>query len=52
MFVSDTPMPTMWCPQDEWVKAIKEPDTDINFSKEELDIVMGKAAQAVFNIKD
>ncbi|MBW1863537.1 MAG: amidohydrolase [Deltaproteobacteria bacterium] len=52
MFASDTPMPTLWCPQDEWVKAIKEPDTDIHFSKEELDIIMGKAAQAVFNIED
>jgi hypothetical protein len=51
LFASDTPMPTFWCPEDEWVKAIKEPDTDIPFSKEELDIVMGKAAQAVFNIE-
>lgn len=52
LFASDTPMPTLWCPQDEWVKAIKEPDTDVPFSREELDIIMGKAAQAVFNIED
>ena len=51
LFASDTPMPTFWCPQDEWVKAIKEPDTDISFNKEEIDIIMGKAAQAVFNIE-
>jgi predicted TIM-barrel fold metal-dependent hydrolase len=52
LFASDTPMPTFWCPEEEWVRAIKEPDTDIPFSKEELDIVMGKAAQVVFNIEE
>lgn len=50
MFASDAPMPTLWLPQDEWVKAIKDPDTDVPFSGEELDIIMGKAAAAVFNI--
>jgi uncharacterized protein len=52
MFASDSPMPTFWCPTDEWVKAINQPDTDISFSREELDIIMGKAAQAVFNIEE
>lgn len=51
LFASDTPMPTFWCPEDEWVKAIKEPDTDIPFTHEEIDIVMGKAAQLVFNVE-
>lgn len=52
LFASDTPMPTFWCPEEEWVKAIKEPDTDIPFTQEERDIVMGKAAQLVFNVED
>jgi predicted TIM-barrel fold metal-dependent hydrolase len=52
LFASDTPMPTFWCPEDEWVKVIKEPDTDIPFTQEEIDIVMGKAAQLVFNVED
>ncbi|MBW1799781.1 MAG: amidohydrolase [Deltaproteobacteria bacterium] len=52
LFASDTPLPTFWVPQDEWVKAIKEPNTKIPFSREELDIIMGKAAQAVFNIEN
>jgi predicted TIM-barrel fold metal-dependent hydrolase len=51
LFASDSPMPTFWCPQDEWVKAIKEPDTDIPFSKEETEIIMGEAAKKVFGIE-
>jgi predicted TIM-barrel fold metal-dependent hydrolase len=50
LFASDAPMPNAWVPLDEWVKAINEPDTDIPFSRDELDIVMGKAAQVVFNL--
>jgi hypothetical protein len=50
LFASDAPMPNSWVPLDEWVKAINEPEGDIEFSREELDIVMGKAAQAVFNL--
>ena len=52
MFASDAPLPTFLCPQDEWVSAISEPDTDIVFTKEEIEIIMGKAAQGVFNIED
>jgi len=52
LFASDAPMPTFWVPQNEWVSAIKDPDTDVPFSREELDIIMGKAAQAVFSIED
>jgi predicted TIM-barrel fold metal-dependent hydrolase len=51
LFASDTPLPTFWVPQPEWVNAIKKPDTNISFSNEELDIVMGKAAQAVFDME-
>jgi len=51
LFASDAPMPTFWCPTPEWTRAIKEPATDIPFSQEEIDLVMGKAAQAVFNVE-
>jgi len=52
LFASDTPLPTFLVPQDEWVNAIKKPDTQIPFSSEELDIIMGKAAQSVFEIEN
>ena len=51
LFASDTPLPTFWVSQDEWVNAINNPDTRIPFSREELNIIMGKAALAVFNIE-
>ena len=50
LFASDAPLPNNFVPLDAWVRAIKEPETEIPFSGEELDIVMGKAAQAVFDI--
>jgi predicted TIM-barrel fold metal-dependent hydrolase len=52
LFASDSPLPTFLVPQDEWVNVIKKPDTQIPFSSEELDIVMGKAAQPVFDIEN
>jgi len=33
------------------VKAIKEPKTDLKFSAEEIDFVLGKSAEAVFDTK-
>lgn len=51
MFATDTPMPNFWLPMDEWVKAIKEPQTtEVKFTSEEIDLVMGKAAEAVFDL--
>jgi len=38
-------------PEDEWVKAIKEPKTEIKFSEEEKEWILGKTAQTVFDIK-
>jgi predicted TIM-barrel fold metal-dependent hydrolase len=51
MFGSGFPNPNVLTPEAEWVKAIKEPKTSVKFTKEELDWVMGKSAQAVFDIK-
>jgi len=50
LFASDAPMPTFWCPMDEWVDAIKKPMSDVRFTQEEIEIIMGKAAQKVFTI--
>jgi len=49
LFASDYPLPSFWVPQHEWVNAIKKPDTRIPFTPEELEIIMGKAAQTVFS---
>jgi hypothetical protein len=37
-------------PEAVWVKAIKEPKTDITFTEEEKARVLGGAARKVFNI--
>ncbi len=50
LFASDTPLPTSWIPNDRWVRAINDPQTDVPFAREELDIVLGRAAAAVFGL--
>lgn len=51
MFASDAPLPTFWLPQSEWVKAIKQPKTsEVKFASEEIEIILGKAAEAVFDL--
>jgi predicted TIM-barrel fold metal-dependent hydrolase len=48
LFATDAPLPTFYLPTKDWVNAISEPDTDIEFTREERDIILGKAAEAVF----
>jgi predicted TIM-barrel fold metal-dependent hydrolase len=48
LFATDAPLPTFYMPTRDWVQAINEPDTDIEFTREERDIILGKAAEAVF----
>lgn len=48
MFASDAPLPTYYLPTREWVKVFKEPKTDIEFTQHEMDMILGKAAEAVF----
>jgi len=52
MWASDWPSQENIVPRAEWLKAIKEPQTDVEFSREEIEIILGKAAQAVFGIPD
>lgn len=49
LFATDAPLPTFYMTVREWVEAIDEPNTEINFTREERDIILGKAAQAVFS---
>ena len=52
MWGTDWPQPDTITPLGKWIDAIKEPRTTILFSKEEREIILGKAAQKVFNIPD
>jgi predicted TIM-barrel fold metal-dependent hydrolase len=48
LFATDAPLPTFYLPTKDWVDAIDNPKTDIEFTREERDIILGKAAEAVF----
>ncbi|MBW2031578.1 MAG: amidohydrolase family protein, partial [Deltaproteobacteria bacterium] len=52
MWASDWPSQENIVSRREWLKAFQEPDTDIQFTSEEIEIILGKAAQAVFGIPD
>jgi hypothetical protein len=52
LFSSDSPDGDAMLPEKEWVEVFKNPKTDVKFTKEEMDIVLGKAAQKVFDIRD
>lgn len=52
MWASDWPSQENIIPRAEWLKAIKEPQTDIKFSQEEIEIILSRAAQAVFGIPE
>jgi predicted TIM-barrel fold metal-dependent hydrolase len=48
LFATDAPLPTFYLPTRDWVNAIDDPKTDIEFTRDERDIILGKAAEAVF----
>jgi hypothetical protein len=50
LFASDAPLPTLWLSQSDWVKAIKEPATEVSFTSEEIEIILGKTAETVFDL--
>lgn len=52
MWASDWPSQENIMPRAEWLRAVKEPKTEIQFSSEEIEIILGKAAQAVFGIPE
>lgn len=49
LFASDAPLPTFYLPTKDWIEVFRNPQTDIKFTKEEMDLILGKAAQAVFD---
>jgi predicted TIM-barrel fold metal-dependent hydrolase len=52
MWASDWPSQENIVSRADWLKAFQQPDTDIEFTSEEMDIMLGKAAQAVFGIPE
>ncbi len=50
LFATDAPLPTVLMSVKDWVEAISEPKTNIGFTREERDFILGKAAQAVFGV--
>ena len=50
LFGSGFPNPNVLTPEAEWVKAITEPKTDVKFTQEEIEWVMGKSAANVFDM--
>lgn len=52
LFATDWPQPDLWISLVDWVKAIKEPKTKLKFTPEEINIILGTAAQKVFGIPD
>ena len=52
MWASDWPSQENIVPRTEWLKAFREPETDVEFTSEEMKIILGQAAQAVFGIPD
>lgn len=50
MWATDTPLPCAIMPIEQYVKVFTEPQTDIRFSKEEMDMIMFGTTAAVFGI--
>ncbi len=51
LFATDAPYPNLMCPLKDWVKAFKERKTDIQFTDEEIDMILGGTAQKVLRMK-
>jgi len=52
MWATDWPSQENIVSRNNWLEAIQKPKTDIFFSQEEIDIILGKAAQKVFGIPE
>jgi predicted TIM-barrel fold metal-dependent hydrolase len=50
LFATDAPYPNLMCPLKEWVKVFREPDTNIPFTPEEKEMILGKAACKVLGL--
>jgi predicted TIM-barrel fold metal-dependent hydrolase len=52
MWASDWPSQENIVSRAEWLRAFQDPETDVEFTSEEMEIILGQAAQAVFGIPD
>jgi len=50
MFATDALYPNLMCPLKEWKKAFTERDTDIRFTDEEINMILGGTARKVLKI--
>jgi predicted TIM-barrel fold metal-dependent hydrolase len=50
LFATDAPYPNLMCPLKEWVKVFNEPDTNIPFTQEEKEMILGEAARKVLGL--
>lgn len=50
MWATDTPLPSAVLPAEEFVKVFTERDTNVAFKEEEIEIMMGGAAEEVFDL--
>ncbi len=51
MFATDALYPNLFCPLKEWVQAFKNRETDIEFTEEEIDMILGGTAQKVLGLE-
>lgn len=51
LFATDAPYPNLTYPLKDWVKVFSEPDTDIEFTEEEKELILGKAALKVLRLE-
>jgi uncharacterized protein len=50
LFATDAPYPNLMCPLKEWVKVFSEPDTDIPFTPQEKEMILGGSAAKVLGL--
>ncbi len=49
-FATDVPYPNLMCPLKEWGQALKNPETDIQFLDEEINLILGEAERKVLKL--
>jgi hypothetical protein len=47
---TDAPYPNLMCPLKEWVQAFKNRETNIQFTDQEIDLILGEAARKVLKL--
>jgi predicted TIM-barrel fold metal-dependent hydrolase len=51
LFATDAPYPNLMCPLKDWADAFRKRETDIKFTDEEINLIMGEAARKVLRLK-